>query len=214
MKKIMLFTAVLVMVVLMAACSAEQEQKQDEQEPAADKAAHTIAVLVYNYSDDEVSAFRKYLQDYIGKEFDVDFLYSESINDPDAALEFIERAADYGAEGVMSFNSFDLRKEVGLCADKGMYFMLGSGTVKDDAFKEVEDDPYFLGVVGPGDENEYMAGFNLAENVIKKDTEGTSFFILSGGGCIGNEMHRLRTKGIIEELAEAYRYDDAIKRRG
>ena len=204
MRKIIALITVLILVFSICACTSETESKPEKEEETAEKAAHTIAVLVYDYYDDEVASFRRYLQDYVGKEFDVNFLYSESISSPEAALDFISRAADFGAEGVMSFNTYDLKKEVELCEDKGIYFMLGSGTVKESAFKSVEDNEYFLGVIGPGDENEYMAGFNLAENVILKDMKGGSFCILSGGGALGNEMHRLRTKGIIEKLENAY----------
>ena len=172
MKRIVLLIAVIVMAVTVCACGAKQEQKTEDPEKEESKSAHSIAVLVYDYSDDEVAAFREYLQDYIGKEFDVSFMYSESISTPEEALEFIDEAGSSGAEGVISFNTYNLEKEVEVAASKGMYFMLGSGTVTDEAFKTVEDNENFLGVIGPGDENEYMAGFNLAENVIKKDKDG------------------------------------------
>ena len=82
MKKIIALITVLILVFSICACTSETESKPEKEEETAEKAAHTIAVLVYDYYDDEVASFRRYLQDYVGKEFDVNFLYSESISSP------------------------------------------------------------------------------------------------------------------------------------
>lgn len=164
---------------------------------------HKIAVLVYNRADDEVMSFKKYLEDYIGSIFNVQFFYSDTIRSGEEALAFIESAAEYGAEGVMSFNSYDLKAEVELAAEKKMYFMMASGTVSDQAFASVEDNEYFLGVVGPGSFIEYKAGSDMAKHFFDEH-ETNEYFILSGGGCLGNEMHKLRTEGIIDTLQNAY----------
>jgi len=164
---------------------------------------HKIAVLVYNRADDEVMSFKKYLEDYIGSIFNVQFFYSDTIRSGEEALAFIESAAEYGAEGVMSFNSYDLKAEVELAAENKMYFMMASGTVSDQAFASVEDNEYFVGVVGPGSFIEYKAGSDMAKHFIAEH-ETNEYFILSGGGCLGNEMHKLRTEGIIDTLQNAY----------
>ena len=165
--------------------------------------SHTIAVLVYDRSDDEVVSFRKYLHDYIGEIFNVQFLYSDTITSGEEALAFIKDAAEYGAEGVMSFNIYDIEAEVALCAENKMYFMAASGTISDKAFASVEDNEYFVGVVGPGSFIEYKAGSDMAKNFISRKS-GDEYFILSGGGCLGNEMHKLRTEGILDTLQNAY----------
>ncbi len=209
MKKVLILLLGLMIIIGAAACSAGSGTEESGGEPAPDetKAAHTIAVLVYDRTDEEVLSFRHYLEEYIAKEFDVEFLYSDSISTQDEALKFISDAADYGAEGVMSFNSYDLKTEVDLCADKGMYFMMASGTVTDEAYEAVADNKAFLGVVGPGDETEYMAGANLVEHALIEDEDEDKdhkYFIMSGGAAIGNEMHRLRTVGAVEKLISAY----------
>ena len=164
---------------------------------------HTIAVLVYDFTDDEVVSFRKYLQDYLGEIFNVRFVYSASISSGEEALAFIQDAADYGAEGIMSFNTYDLEAEVALSAENHMYFMLASGTVSDKAFASVEDNPYFVGVIGPGSFIEYKAGSDMAKFFLEKNFTD-EYFVLSGGGGLGNEMHRLRTEGILDTLQNAY----------
>ncbi len=164
---------------------------------------HTIAVLIYDRTDDEVISFRRYLQDYIGSVFNVNFLYSDSIASEEEALAFIQEAADYGAEGVMSFNSYDLEAETALCEQNGIYFMMASGTVSNEEFAKAEKNPYFLGVVGPGRFIEYKAGSDMLGYFVEQE-EGNEYFILSGGGCMGNEMHYLRTVGILDTLQNAY----------
>ena len=206
MKKFLIMLLAALLVIGAAACSSEPggntpESEEKEQQEAA---KHKIAVLVYNRTDDEVLSFKNYLEGYIAPIFDVEFLYSESIGSQEEAMAFLEDAAEFGAEGVMSFNTYDLKKEVDLCAQKGMYFMLASGTVTDEEFESVADNEYFVGEIGPGDEMEYTAGVNLAQAGLGLRNGKESYFILSGGGFVGNEMHRLRTIGLIEAFESAY----------
>ncbi len=222
-KKLLLFFLSALLVTGLAACGssgsgsgpdreaadpvseAAQISSETELQPAEDPrdTKHTIAVLVYNYSDDEVAAFRTYLQEYIAPEFNVEFIYSDSILSAEEEMAFIENAADAGAEGIMSFNTYDLKAETDLCAEKGIYYMLASGTVSNEQFAAAEDNPYFLGVVGPGSFIEYKAGSDMA-NYFMTEKTGNEYFILSGGAPLGNEMHLLRTEGILDTLKNAY----------
>ena len=43
-------------------------------------------------------------------------------------MQFLNDAIAAGVEGVMAFNSFDLEKEVELCAENGVYFIRPSST--------------------------------------------------------------------------------------
>lgn len=165
---------------------------------------HTIGVLVYNLQDEEVISFHNYLKGYIQECFpDVDFLYSSSITSQEEEMEFIQNVADAGAEGILSFNSYDLKKEVELCEENGIYYMIASGSVSEDSFASVEDNEFFLGVVGPGRDIEYQAGVDLAAHFAEEHESG-EYFILSGGASMGNEMHKLRTEGILDELQKQY----------
>ena len=84
----------------------------------ASSETHKIGVLVYNIADEEVMAFRNYLEEYIAQVFpDVQFLYSQSITSQEAEMAFIQSAADAGAEGIMSFLSYDLKAEECLFID-------------------------------------------------------------------------------------------------
>ena len=217
MKKSLLLSLVIAFLMMfgLTACSTSNAASSGDHPPAAEEMnsasetiseldRHKIAVMVYDRGDDEVISFRRYLTEYIGEAFNVEFLYSDGVLTEDEAQEFIRSAAEYGAEGVMSFITTDLKAEVELCAELKLYYIVASGSVSNEVFASVEDNPYFLGTVGPGSFIEYKAGADMAHHFIEKHPEETEYFVLSGGGCFGNEMHLQRTKGILDTLANAY----------
>ncbi len=176
-------------------------QIEDSDSSKEDTAVHKIGVAVYDVSDDEVIAFRDYLTDYIKKCFpEVEFCYMDSIRSEEDEMQFLEDACAEGAEGIMSFITYNLSREVEYCESRGVYYMLASGTVSEEEFESVADNPYFLGVTGPGSEIERQAGADMAEYFIN-EMEGDSYILCTGGAAVGNEMHRLRTVGALEVFA-------------
>ena len=158
---------------------------------------HKIGVIVYNLADEEVIGFREYLQGYIQKTFEiVEFVYSGSIRTQEEEMAFIQDACDQGVEGFLSFRTFDLKAEVELCEKNSAYYLLASGTVSDEEFDAVADNPWFLGMFGPGIELEYQAGLYMAK-YFAKDLSNKQYLILSGGAGSGNEMHYQRTLGML-----------------
>ena len=203
MKKFLSFLLVLLLAFGMTACGASDHTQEGSGTDNGGLKKHTIGVMVYNYADDEVIAFRKYLMDYIGDIFNVDFIYSGNITSEEEEQAYIQQAIDNGAEGIMSFISHDLSAEVKLCADNHVYYMLASGTVTNEDFAAVEDNEYFLGAVGPGSFIEYKAGADMA--AFFADKKGSNeYFILSGGAAFGNAMHQMRTQGILDTLSSYY----------
>ena len=158
---------------------------------------HKIGVIVYNLADEEVVGFREYLQGYIQKTFEiVEFVYSGSIRTQEEEMAFIQDACDQGVEGFLSFRTFDLKAEVELCEKNSAYYLLASGTVSDEEFDSVADNPWFLGMFGHGIELEYQAGLYMAK-YFAKDLSNKQYLILSGGAGSGNEMHYQRTLGML-----------------
>ena len=211
MKKIISLVLTICLACGLAACGSSTGTGENgdvtgsaAEESTAETSVHKIGVLVYNRTDDEVIAFKDYLENYIGSCFeDVNFLYSDSCRSWEDSEAFIESAAENGVEGIMSFITYDLEAEVNLCAEQGIYYMMASGSVSDEAFAKAADNEYFLGVVGPGSEIEYEAGYEMGA-YFAENGEGDEYFILSGGASMGNEMHRLRTVGMLDALQEAY----------
>lgn len=194
----------LVLALLLTFYTASCGQTQPEPPEQSKGPVHKIGVIVYNTADEEVIGFREYLQGYIESNFEmVEFLYSDSIRSRKEELAFIQSACDSGAEGFLSFLSQDLAAEVELCGKNEAYYLLASGTVSAEDFEAVADDPWFLGMFGPGQPFEFQAGADMARYFIGEGV-GTHYFVLSGGAAMGNEMHYQRTLGILDTFASAY----------
>ena len=205
MKRILSLLLSLILCLGLAACSGGGETPGTPEKPVpTDTTLHKIGVIVYNTGDEEVIGFREYLQGYIESNFPmVKFLYSDSIEDREQELAFIQSACDQGVEGFMSFLSHDLRAEVALCEQNHAFYLLASGTVSEEDFDAVAENPWFLGMFGPGQPFEFQAGADMARYFVREQT-GSRYFILSGGAPLGNEMHYQRTMGILDTLATAY----------
>lgn len=196
MKRILVCFLAAVLILGLAACAA----------PAAEKPApvHKIGVAVYDLTDSQVMAFRDYLENYIALTFeDVEFVYSMSIQSQAEMMAFLQSCIDSGVEGILNCNSYDLEKEVALCAENGVYMLCPSATAAPEMFEKVEDCPYFLGYFGPGTKMEYEAGYEMG-SFFAENGFGDTYFILSGGAPMGNAMHKNRTAGILDALQENY----------
>jgi hypothetical protein len=204
MKKLTAALLLLALCLSLAACTGGETSDVPNKPVPTDSTLHKIGVIVYNTGDEEVIGFREYLQGYIESNFEmVQFLYSDSIQNEEQELAFIQSACDQGAEGFLSFLSQDLRAEVALCEQNSAYYLLASGTVADEDFDAVADNPWFLGMFGPGQPFEFQAGADMARYFLREKT-GSRYFILSGGAAMGNEMHYQRTLGILDALSNAY----------
>lgn len=189
-KKWICAICVLVMAFVMVSCGMDTAKEETKEK-------HKIGVLVYNIGDEEVQAFKGYLDNYIASCFpDVEFLYSDSVMTAEEGIDFINNAADNGAEGIMSFVSRDLEGEIQACENNKIFYMYASGLVPEDKFQAVENNPWFLGEVGPSEAEETAAGYNMAKHFIENNT-GKNYFLLSGGASMGNAMHKARMTGIL-----------------
>ena len=169
----------------------------------SDESKHLIGVLTYSLTDGETSSFREYLENYIEASFeDVDFLYSDNVTSKELELEAINAMSEAGVEGIMSFISFDLAAELDLCSSSEMYYMMASGTIADTEFEANADNPWFLGVIGPGRDIEYQAGYQMAAAFA--DQGCRSYMIITGGAAIGNEMHMARAEGMRDALENKF----------
>lgn len=198
--------AVAALFALLAGCvggtTADIANRDQAEAEASGMSIHKIGVATYNIKDAQIMMFKDYLDNYIKQCFtDVTFLYSDSISGSEDMADFLALCAENGVEGVMIFGSNDLVREVEFCARRGMYVIRPSGTSSDAVFDAVADNPYFVGEIGPGAENEYSAAADMARAVAGA---GKRYVILSSGASTGNEMHRLRTLAILEVLQEVH----------
>lgn len=207
MKKILAFFLVFVMILgMISGCtpkSVPETADRDAQEAeASGLTLHKIGVATYNVRDAQVQMFKDYLDNYIKDCFpDVTFLYSDSISNSGEMMDFLRLCADNGAEGILSFNSYDLKQEADFCAGKEMYLIRPSSTSSDSEFAAAADNPWFLGEIGPGTALEREAAVEMTQAMAGEEP---TFVVLSGGAFLGNEMHRVRTAAILDTLQSIY----------
>lgn len=168
---------------------------------------HKIGVVVYDTQNSEVQMFRQYYKEYIESCFPVEFVYSSNVFDWNDEKEYLDFAVENDVEGIISFNATNLPETMKICEENEMYYMLGSGSIAPAVFDEVKENEWFLGTFGPDEEMEYHGGADMAENFAAKDEEKSAqYVILTGGAALGNYMHEVRARGMLEALQEVYGY--------
>ena len=197
---------ILCLLAILFGCAPKTTEDIAEQDQLAaslsDLTLHKIGVATYDIQDAQIRMFKNYLDNYIKECFsDVTFLYSNSISGSEELMDFLELCSQNDVEGVLVFGSYDLKKEVEFCAAHKMYYIRPTATSSETDFQSVATNPYFVGEIGPGADSEYQAGFAMGKAMAQT---GKSYVVLSGGGCLGNEMHRLRAVGILDALQEVY----------
>lgn len=185
----------LCMMLGLTGCGASEEAIQEAAEQRL-----LVGVCVYDTDYEEMQLFMNYYKDYISQGMLVDFYFSETPNSGEDERNFIKEMKEAGADGIISFYGQDLQDTLNLCEEEEIYYVLGSGSISDEAFNAAKANPYFLGVIGPSAEDEYQAGYGMAERFAGEGA--ASYLVLSGGAAIGNYMHSTRTKGILDALAD------------
>ncbi len=194
-----LWKVCLIGMMLLAACSLGASAEDIAE-------GYTIGVSYYNPQEWEGIALKEYLDDYIGGNFDVEFRYNaERIDSAEDEIAFVEELHGEGVPGLISTMSTYVEEVLPVCEEYGMYYMLAYVTISDEVYERIKDNPYFLGVIGPDSEDESAAGEAVAEYLSALDEEKNfNYLIVTGGSSAGNEMHRLRTVGMLEKLQEVY----------
>lgn len=206
MKRLFLFALILSMIaVMLTGCGAKETNEAAAVNPeTAEITIHKIGIPTYNIKDAQVRMFKDYLDNYIKGCFeDVEFIYSDSLTNADEMMNFLQLCTDNGCEAIMSFNTYDLQKEVEFCASKEMYYIRPSSNSTDADFNAAAENPWFLGEIGPGMQLETEACVNMVQTMASKG-DNQNFIILSGGAFMGIEMHRVRTIAMLNTLAEVY----------
>lgn len=211
-KRISKYLSLLLAILLLLLCITGCSGGGDNPDEPSSEVLYKIGVAVYDTTDPEMSMFYSYYRDYIQESFPVEFYLSDSISTSDDEVAFINEMKKEGAIGIISFYGLELEKVVAACAENEMYYVLGSGSISDEEFNAVKDNEYFLGVIGPNEDEEYNAGVEMAEFFAQEGAG--NYLILSGGAAnAGNFMHYTRTCGILDTLASelGLTYTDSVE---
>ncbi len=204
MKQIKKYFAILLTCLLVIGtigCSKGNEGSDTPTDGIDDKTNVKIGVLVADATGAEALAFRSYYEDYIQKQYNVTFMYSDELTDAAAEASALDNFIANNCKAIISFASADRPAQIRKCIENKVYYAVATGTLSEDEYKEFKDNEYYVGAIGPDLYTEYMAGYNMAKKYL--DEGKTKFAVFGGATPYYVDMHIYRTAGILVAMCEA-----------
>lgn len=160
-----------------------------------------IGVLVSDATSAEALAFRAYYENYIQKQYNVTFMYSDALADAAAETSAIDNFIANNCKAIISLSSFDREAQILQCNDAKVYYAVATGTLSDEQYESVKSLPYYVGAIGPDLNTEYITGYNMAKHFL--DAGNTKFAIFGGAIPYYTDMHIYRAAGMLAAMCEA-----------
>ena len=159
-----------------------------------------IGVLVADVSGEEALGFRAYYENYIAKQYNVSFVYTEQLEDAAAEKSAIEKFAAQGCQAILSFSSADRATQLETCIANKLYYAVASGMLDDAQFETYKTSEYFVGQIGPSMDTEYEAGYAMGKFFADKGAKKIVLY----GAFIPNPMHVYRAAGVLAGIGASY----------
>lgn len=212
-KLLSLLLAVAMLACVFAGCSNDTKPAGNDTKPADNGETKTatepaapsgdpikIGVLVADVSGEEALAFRSYYENYIAKNYNVSFVYTEQLEDAAAEKSAIEKFAAQGCQAILSFSSADRATQLDTCIQNKLYYAVASGMLDDAQFETYKTSEYFVGQIGPSMDTEYEAGYAMGKYFADKGVKSVALY----GAFIPNPMHVYRAAGVLAGLGMSY----------
>lgn len=152
-----------------------------------------------NAVDETFIKMKEALVNEIGPLLNIEFMFSEQMNDAGAFTTFAENAYASGCDGVISNMANIVEQSAAICEDLGMYFVgISSSDPKENLQLE-----HFVSVTGASAEG---YGESYAEALKSALTEGEneSILIMSGAASYGATSFIEGTAGSLRALQDVY----------
>ncbi len=204
MKKLLAILLTAAMVVMLVACGGKKDGKSSDGESKLDgswpEETVKIGVELYDTTDEQTLEMQKYF-DYLAEHFNVEFMYSESIADAEAEMDFVNRCADAGCQAFFGYYNLGLAETIKACTERGMYY-IGTG----DAYEDVKDNPKYLGcykltaeVNGQEVNGDYYGGYLLGKALAEKNHKHIMY---CNGGAAFVQFFKDRQEGFLQGLKD------------
>ncbi len=200
----------LMAVGALAGCGADKDDtsKQGSEvsaEPAAEEDTESgetvkIGVLVADVSGEEAQGFRAYYENYIASNYNVEFDYTDALEDAAGEKAAIEKFASQGYDAVISLSSNDRAMQIETCEEYEVYYAIASGVLDDEQYETYKGYEYFVGQIGPSNAAEFEAGKEMGAYFKEQGVENVAMY----GAFIPNPMHVYRAAGVIAGLGDTY----------
>lgn len=194
----MLLTGALTMGLL-AGCGSGSESEGNKSE-GGNQDPVKIGVLVADVSGEEAQGFRAYYENYIAENYNVEFEYTDALEDASGEKAAIEKFASQGCDAVISFSSSDRAMQIETCEEYGVYYAIASGVLDEEQYETYKGYEHFVGQVGPSNEVEFETGKAMGEYYREQGVENVAVY----GAFIPNPMHVYRVAGVIAGLGDTY----------
>lgn len=186
-----------------------KDTKEQEGQASVSEKQYVIGVAEAQ-SNDEVTTRRKYFEEYVSKQYNVKFIFSEQCSDDAAVKAFIENCIDAGADAIIDFKSGSAQMAQ-LCKDNGLIYAYNGNPSNSPSLMDPALDN-FAGFVGADNAQTaalFAAWFN--ENASANGSEG--FLVSTSLASQGNAQHYEITRAILEALQSKYNltYEKAIE---
>jgi hypothetical protein len=160
-----------------------------------------IGVLVSDATTAESLAFRNYYTEYIGKQYNVEMLYSDQLVDAAGEASAIDTFITNNCKAIISFSSFDRAAQIEQCEGAGVYYAVATGTLTADEYETFKGYEHYVGAIGPSLDVEYQTGYDMAKYYL--DQGKVNFAIFGGAIPYYTEMHIYRAAGMLQAMVEA-----------
>lgn len=197
--KILSVLLVAVMVVgMLSACGSKAPAASGDS--AAPAKTVKIGVLVADVSGEEALGFADYYKNYIAKNYNVEFSYTEQLADAAAEKAAIEKFAAQGFDAIISFSASDRATQIETCVANKLYYAVASGMLDDAQYEQYKGEQYFVGQIGPSMDTEYEAGYAMGKFFAEQGAKTIAMY----GAFIPNPMHVYRAAGVLAGIGATY----------
>lgn len=197
--------------------TAKETETQNAAETGLDMSQTVkLGVLVSDATTAEALAFRNYYTEYIQKQYNVEFIYSDELKDSAGEASAIASFITNNCKGIISFSSFDRDAQIEQCEEAGIFYSIAAGTLTDEQYETYKGYEYYVGAIGPSLDVEFQTGYDMAKHYL--DQGKTNFAIFGGAIPYYTEMHIYRAAGMLTAMVEAggegASYKGAVDRAG
>ena len=159
-----------------------------------------IGVLVADVSGEEAQGFRSYYENYVAKNYNVEFNYTDALASAEDEKSAIEKFASQGCDAIISLSSSDRAMQIETCEEYGVYYAIASGVLDDEQYEAYKNVEHFVCQIGPSNETEFLAGKAMGEYYKNQGVKNVAMY----GAFIPNPMHVYRAAGVLVGLGDTY----------
>lgn len=159
---------------------------------------HTIGVVMISATDSWLQA-QKYMEEVIGPMYNLEFIFSEVINDAETMTSFIENAKASGADGIINNLASLTEQGAAIANELDMYYVANVSTYYDS----VAEFPTNLAICGNSIEASGQT-FAAALKSTINDDEAHNILLLSGAASLGSASAMEATASMLTTLEDIY----------